>query len=159
MSKDKLNNLLSIEDYSDKKFFKGTKTTKRTEVAKDILENVDITGKIVDDKPESKHDAVVNKLHNICSIDEFTEKEFLKDNKPTKRTEVAKDVLLEKRKSKKHYDDEDDDDDECDCKKNKFKKNKKDEEDEEEKPKKGLTAAQKKLPKGLQDAILKKQGK
>lgn len=158
MSKEKLNNLLGIEEYSDKKFFKGAKSTKRTEVAKDILESADVTGKISNEKPKETHDVVYKKLHNICSIDEFTEKDVLKDSKPTKRTDVAKDVLQEKVKSKKRFDEDEEEDDECDCKKYKGKKGK-DEEDEDVKPKKGLTKAQRKLPEALQKSILKKQGK
>lgn len=144
MSKDKLNNLISMEDYSDKKFLKSAKPTKRTEVAKDILESVTLTGKEATEKSKDKQDTTVNKLNNLVCLADFTEKDVLKVNKPTKRTEVAKDVLQEKAKSKK--------DDDCDCETEDKKEDKKE-------PKKGLTAGQKKLPKALQDAILKKQGK
>jgi hypothetical protein len=130
--KDKLNNLLSIEEFSDKKVFKQSKPTKRTEVAKDVIE----------EKVESSQ---YNKYHNLISLDEFSEKDFMKTTKQTKRTEVGKDVLNEKKKKKEDCDDEEEKDDKKDSKK--------------EEPKKGLTPGQKKLPLALQKAILKRQGK
>jgi len=69
--------------------------------------------------------------------------------KQKKLPKALQDSIL-KKKGKKSEDKEEDKDDK--------KKDKKDEkEDKDEKGKKGLTAAQKKLPKALQDAILKKQ--
>ena len=69
--------------------------------------------------------------------------------KQKKLPKALQDAIL-KKKGKKSDDKEEDKDDK--------KKDKKDEkEDKDEKSKKGLTAAQKKLPKALQDAILKKQ--
>lgn len=174
MNDKKLNNLFSIEDYSDKKFFKKSTPTKRTEVAKDILESVETTGKNVNERPKSKEEVVFKKFNNIYSINDFTEKDIIKSNKPTKRTEVANDILQEKKKEeskkggltagqkklpkalqdailKKQGKKVDDD---CDC-----KKSKKDEEKKEDEPKKGLTPGQKKLPEALQKAILKRQNK
>ena len=177
MAKDKLNNLLGMDDYKEKDFFKSSKATKRTEVAKDILnedtgknvfsekikgkeeikskelhnlisldgfgekalpkknikatKRTDVgkdvlhenTGKdVFAEKPKSKEDVVYKKLHNLCCIDEFTEKEVMKDAKKTKRTDVAKDVLLEKRKAAKKpckCECDDDDDDEKETKKDK----------------------------------------
>lgn len=134
-----LHNLMSLDAYSEKEVEKDikpeTKKTKRTDVAKDVLEGKEYTGKdVFVEKPKSKDDVVDKKLHNLYGIDEFSEKEVMKDAKKTKRTDVAKDVLQEKKAEK------------CEkCEK-------------EEKPK-GLTAKQKKLPEHLQKAILKKQGK
>lgn len=133
MSKDKkLNNLLGMEDYTEKDIMKKSKTTKRTDVAKDVLEKVEVTGKDVfaEDKMKNKQEIANKKLNNLYSLDEYTEKETIKSAKKTKRTDVAKDVLQEG----------------CGCDK------------KEKKEKKGLSAKQKKLPKHLQDAILKKQG-
>lgn len=69
--------------------------------------------------------------------------------------EIKKGLELIKEGMKKHKKD-------CDCEKcshDHKKEDKKDKEDGEDKEAKGLTAAQKKLPKALQDAILAKQGK
>jgi len=135
----KLNNLLGMKQFSEKDFFKNTKATKRTDVAKDILEGKEYTGKdVFGEKPKSKDEIKLNSLNNLISLDEYTEKETMKDAKATKRTSVAKDILQEKAKAKK---------------KSEPKK------EEKEVKKSGLSAAQKKLPPALQAAILKRQKK
>ncbi len=131
MSKDmKLNNLLGIEEYSENDFNKKSKTTKRTEVAKDIFEKAEVTGKDVfsEDKLKNKQEIVNKKLNNLYSLDEYTEKDTLK-------------VANKLHEKKGHADG-------CSCGK----------EDKKE-PKVGLTAKQKKLPEALQKAILKRQNK
>lgn len=105
MSKDKkLNNLLGMEDYTEKDIMKKSKTTKRTDVAKDIFEKAEVTGKDVfsEDKMKNKQEIVTKSLNNLYSLDQYTEKTV----KKTKRTDVAKDVLQE----------------DCDCGKKKQKK-------------------------------------
>jgi hypothetical protein len=131
MKDKKLNNLLGMEDYSEKDLTKKAKVTKRTEVAKDVLEGKEFTGKDVfgEKSKEKAHAGIADhtglkKLNNLISLDQYTEKQALKDAKKTKRTDVAKDVLQEKKEEKK-----------------------------------GLTAKQKKLPEAIQKAILKKQCK
>ena len=160
-----LHNLISLDAFGEKALpKKNIKATKRTEVAKDVLEGKEYTGKdVFDEKPKSKEEVVYKKLNNLCCLDEFTEKEVLKDNKPTKRTGVAKDVLHEKKEEEKECTCkkctcDDDDDEEKEEKPKKGGKDKDDDDDEKEE-KSGLSAAQKKLPKALQDAILKKQKK
>jgi hypothetical protein len=97
MSKDKkLNNLLGMKDFSEGDFTKKTKTTKRTDVAKDILQ--ENTGKMPVEKPKTKDEVKKKELNNLISLDSYTETELLKDPKKTKRTEVAKDVIQEKAK-------------------------------------------------------------
>ena len=161
MSKDKkLNNLLGMKDFSENDFTKKTKTTKRTDVAKDILQ--ENTGKdAFTEKPKTKEEIVKKGLNNLISLDENTEKEVMTDAKKTKRTDVAKDVLQEKMKAKKEDDDCDYDDcgKDCKCHDKKGKKAEKEDDDEDDKGKSGLSAKQKKLPIGLQNAILKRQGK
>ena len=134
MAKDKkLNNLLDIKDFSEKELEQKKKSTKRTDVAKDILQEKSETGKdVFTEKPQKVEKMSKKDLNNLISFDDYSEKEVLKDVKKTKRTDVAKDVVQEKKKECKE---------ECD----------------EPKKKKGLTAGQKKLPKAMQDAILKKQ--
>ena len=133
-----LNNLISLDDFTQNIPDTSVKATKRTDVAKDIIKEEKETGKVVfSEKPKSHDEIIAKKLNNLISLDEFTEKEIFKDIKTTKRTDVAKDVLQEKKKK----DDECEEEKECD----------------EEKPKKGLSAKQKKLPEALQKAILKKQ--
>lgn len=97
MSKDKkLNNLLGMKDFSEGDFTKKTKTTKRTDVAKDILQ--ENTGKVPVEKPKTKDEVKKKDLNNLISLDNYTETEMLKDPKKTKRTDVAKDVIQEKAK-------------------------------------------------------------
>ena len=62
-------------------------------------------------------------------------------------------------KKSKKKEDSCEDDDSCDDKDKKSKKKKEDKDDDEEESTKGLTAKQKKLPIGLQKAILKRQKK
>jgi hypothetical protein len=138
MKDTKLNNLLGMEDYSEKELLKKAKATKRTEVAKDVL--MENTGKdvIATEKMKGKEIIVSKELNNLINLDDFTKSVPATDAKKTKRTEVAKDILEKKKAACCEDDDE--------------------EEEKEEKPK-GLTAAQKKLPEGLQKAILKRQKK
>ena len=143
MKDNKLNNLLDMKSFSEKEVFKASKQTKRTEVGKDVL--LENTGKdIFKEKAKSKEEHAFNKLNNLVCLDDFSADKYTKKSKPSKRTEVGKDILQEKKSEKKSKDDDCDDD--CD------------DDDEEEKPK-GLTAKQKKLPKALQQAILKRQNK
>ena len=137
MSKDKkLNNLLGMKDFSEKDLVQSRRATKRTDVAKDILNEE--TGKVVfSEKPKTKDEVKTKELNNLISLDQFSEDEVIKNIKKTKRTDVAKDVLQEKKKECKCKD-------ECEC------------EEKEEKPK-GLTAKQKKVPEAMQKAILKRQ--
>jgi hypothetical protein len=74
--------------------------------------------------------------------------------KQKKLPKALQDAILKKQGKKPKKDDEDEDE-----KEDKKKSKKEDKEEEDDKSKKGLTAAQKKLPKALQDAILKKQKK
>lgn len=166
MKDTKLNNLLGMEQYSEKDFVKKAKTTKRTEVAKDVLqenayvlgkevfgktkveiptgkgETVKVVGKeVLGDKLKGKEFHAAKGLNNLISLDDFTKSVPTTSAKATKRTDVAKDVLHEKKKVDKE------------------EKCKKECDEDDDEPKKGLTAKQKKLPKSFQDAILKKQGK
>ena len=169
-----LNNLISLDAFGEKALpDKKIKATKRTAVAKDVLEKSEYTGKdVFTEKPKSTEDVVYKKLHNLCCLDEFTEKEVLKDSKPTKRTDVAKDVLREKKEEEKECTckkctcDEDDDDEKPkkgkkgekeDEKPKKGKKGDKDNDDDADDDEKTLSAAEKKLPDGLKKAILKKK--
>ena len=155
----KLNNLLGMEQYSEADFTKKSKTTKRTDVAKDVLqENAYVVGKdVLGDHLKNKEVHAAKGLNNLISLEDFTKSVPSTKDTPTKRTGTAKDVLHEKVKTKKITDCDDDDDD-CAVKdKNKGKdkvKKMKDINDE-----KGLTAAQKRLPEGLRKSILKRQGK
>lgn len=148
----KLNNLLSIEEYSCDKFCKKSKVTKRTEIGKDILaeSNIEYSKdwvKNVDEKPKQKQIIVSNNYNNLISLDDFGSKELPKNvHKQTKRTEVGKDILLEKSKKSK---------DEKECKDKKECKD--DKEFKDDKKRVGLTPGQKKLPKALQDSILARQ--
>ena len=172
MKDNKLNNLLSIDDFTEKEIFKNAKVTKRTEVAKDIFESKEESGgKEITEKPKSKEEHVFGKLNNLCDLDNFTDKEFFKSSGPTKRTDVGKDILKEFKNIKADDDDDDDkyekkgkvvkklkdDDKDGKDKKGAIKKFSKDDDEKEEKT--GLSAAQKKLPTALQQAILKRQGK
>ena len=136
MKDTKLNNLIGIEDFSSK-MTKPAKATKRTDVAKDVLqENVYVVGKdVLSDKMKGKEVIKSKKLNNLVCLDDFSKETPKTSTKATKRTEVGKDIIQEKAKAKKEDDDEDD------------------------KAKKGLSAKQKKLPQAMQDYILKKQGK
>jgi hypothetical protein len=84
-------------------------------------------------------------MDNVYNFNEFlAEKKKINDEYQ---------AFLEKKANKKK-------DADADCEKKEEKEDKKEEkEEEEEEPKKGLTAKQKKLPEGLQKAILKRQGK
>jgi uncharacterized membrane protein len=95
MSKDKkLNNLLGMKDFSETELEQKRKATKRTDVAKDILQ--ENTGKnVFTEKPKTKEEVAKKGLNNLISLDQFSEGEVLKDAKKTKRTDVAKDVLRE----------------------------------------------------------------
>ena len=158
MSKDtKLNNLLGMEQFSENDFVKKAKPTKRTDVAKDVLqENAYVVGKdVLSDKLKSKEVHVTKGLNNLICLDDFTKEVPKTSTKSTKRTDVAKDVLLEKRKGRKDCDD--DEDDYCATKEKIRSKKGKDDDDKSER--KGLTAAQKKLPEALQKSILRRQGK
>ena len=152
MKDTKLNNLLGMEQYSDAEFMKKTKTTKRTDVAKDVLqENAYVLGKdVLGDKLKNKETHAAKGLNNLISLDDFTKEVPKTSAKGTKRTDVAKDILMEKKKAEF-------------MKAKKAEMKKKDEDDKkggkDEKGKTGLTAAQKKLPEAFQKAILKKQGK
>jgi hypothetical protein len=173
MKDNKLNNLLSIDDFTEKEIFKNSKVTKRTEVAKDIFESKEESGgKEITEKPKSKEEHTYGKLNNLCDLDNFTDKEFFKKYSPTKRTDVGKDILKEFKNIKDEDDDDDDekyekkgkvvkklkDDDKDDKdKKGAIKKVSKDDDEKEEKT--GLSAAQKKLPEGLQKAILNRKKK
>lgn len=177
----KLNNLLSIETFTENKFAKPAKSTKRTDVAKDVLqenayvvgkevfkgnpkvemptgkgETVKATGKdVLGDHLKNKETHAAKGLNNLISLDDFTKSMPTTKDSPTKRTGTAKDVLQEKVKTKKVTDDDDDDDDYVAKGKGKDKvKKMKDLNDD-----KGLTAAQKKLPEGLRKSLLKRQGK
>ena len=194
MAKDaKLNNLLGMKDFSEREFVKPTKTTKRTDVAKDVLESAYVLGKdVFGEKPKSHEEHTTSKgLNNLISLDNFTQKVPDTNAKPSKRTEVAKDILKENtgkdvfgEKAKSHdkieakdlanlisLDDFSKSAPDMNSKATKrtgvakdvLEKKKEeecDDDDHEDKPKKkGLSAGQKKLPKAMQDAILKKQKK
>ena len=93
----KINNLLDMKEFSEKEFMKDTKTTKRTDVAKDVIkENAYVLGKdVFNEKPKTKEDHVNKQLNNLISLDDFTKSVPSTDSKATKRTEVAKDVIKE----------------------------------------------------------------
>jgi hypothetical protein len=135
-----LNNLISLDNFSKNAPNMNSKSTKRTDVAKDVLESAYVLGKdVLHEKPKTHEDHTTSKgLNNLISLDDFTQKVPTTSAKSTKHTDVAKDIL-EKKKQK---------DEECDD----------DYEEEDDKPKKGLSAEQKKLPKHVQKMILKKQG-
>jgi hypothetical protein len=157
MKDTKLNNLISLEDFSGKMTVPA-KATKRTDVAKDVLkENAYVIGKdVLSDKLKAKEVIKSKELNNLISLDDFTKETPKTGAKSTKRTEVGKDILQEKMKAKK----EDCDDDCGKDFKYHTKKGKKDDDDEDDKAKTGLTAAQKrKLSPEMQAAILKRKGK
>ena len=137
-----LNNLISLEDFTKSVPARKDTPTKRTETAKDVLkEAAYVVGKdVLDGKLPNKEDHIKpgKGLNNLISLDDFTKSVPATKDKVTKRTETAKDVLLEKKKKEA-------------CKKE-------EEECDDEKPS-GLTVKQKRLPIGLQNAILKRQGK
>lgn len=172
MKEKKLNNLLGMENFqSVEKLNKKAKATKRTSVAKDVLqENAYVTGKkdaltkkkvevpsgkgttvkptgkeVLGNSFKNTEKHASKGLNNLMSMSDFTKNVPVTKNKLTKRTEVANDILHEKKDEKEEEKESDE--------------KKKVTEEEKEEPKKGLTAKQKKLPKGLQDAILKKQKK
>jgi hypothetical protein len=94
----KLNNLLGIEEMSaDKVLGKKAKPTKRTEVAKDVLqENAYVLGKdVLGGKLPNKEFHAAKGLNNLISLEDFTKSVPNTSAKPTKRTEVAKDVIKE----------------------------------------------------------------
>ena len=147
MKDKKLNNLLGMENFSSiEKINKKAKKTKRTEVAKDVLqEQAYVVGKdVTKGKLKNKETHITKGLNNLISLSDFTKNTPATKAKSTKRTDVAKDILNEKKKKEAE---------ECEDDKKKVKNKK------EDKEKSGLTAAQRKLPEGLQKAILKKQGK
>ena len=140
----KLNNLLGMEEMSAEKVLgKKNKPTKRTDVAKDVLaESAYVLGKdVLGSKLPNKEDHIAKGkgLNNLICIDDFTKSVPATGSKATKRTEVAKDVLLEKKKAKA--------------------KDEKEKTEKEDTGAKGLTAKQRKLPEAFQKAILKRQGK
>jgi len=99
-----LNNLISLEDFTKSVPTTSTKPTKRTEVAKDVLkENAYVLGKdVLGSRLPNKEDHIAKGkgLNNLICIDDFTKSVPATGSKATKRTEVAKDVLLEKKKAK-----------------------------------------------------------
>lgn len=123
----KLNNLLGMEQYSEADFTKKAKTTKRTDVAKDVLqenayvvgkevfkgnpkvemptgkgETVKVVGKeVLGDHLKNKETHAAKGLNNLISLDDFTKSVPTTKDSPTKRTGTAKDVLQEKVKTKK----------------------------------------------------------
>jgi len=159
MKDNKLNNLLSIDDFSEKEIFKSSKVTKRTDVAKDVLqENAYVEGKdILKDKMVGKDEIKSKELNNLICLCDFTKNAPNGTTKYTKRTDVAKDILKEFKNVKDIEDDDDDDDDKVIKKSKKCKDDCDDDKDNNKKS--GLSAAQKKLPKPLQDSILKKMKK
>lgn len=121
-----LNNLISLDDFT--KSVPDTKDTptKRTGTAKDVLkEAAYVLGKDVlngeklknEQKPSGTFSA--KGLNNLICMDDFTKEVPKTDAKATKRTSVAKDVLLEKEKKEakeaEKVEKKDDDDDDCDC--------------------------------------------
>jgi len=123
MKDSKLNNLLGMENYSEQEMNKKAKPTKRTEVAKDVLqENAYVLGKdVLGGKLPNKEDHTSKGLNNLISLDDFTKAVPSTNSKSTKRTETGKDVLQEKVKTKKITDCDDDDDDAEYCVKEKGK--------------------------------------
>ena len=114
MKDSKLNNLLGIEQFSEQEFLnKKAKTTKRTDVAKDVLqENAYVVGKdVLGGSLKNKETHAAKGLHNLICLDDFTKSVPSTSSKATKRTDVAKDVLLEKKKAKKVEKEDDDDND------------------------------------------------
>lgn len=159
MKDNKLNNLLSIDDFSEKEIFKSIKSTKRTDVAKDVLqENAYVVGKdVLKDKMIGKDEIKSKELNNLISLSDFTKEAPNGNSKYTKRTDVGKDIIREFKSVK--VDEDDDDDDDKEVKKGKKCKGKCDDDDTNDKGKNTLSAAQKKLPQALQDSILKKMKK
>ena len=95
MKDKKLNNLLSLDTFSEEKVLKKVKPTKRTEVAKDVL--MENTGKDVNaEKMKGKDVVAVKDLNNLISFSDFSKNEPSTSSKKTKRTDVAKDVLEKK---------------------------------------------------------------
>lgn len=112
-----LNNLISLEDFTKSVPVTSTKPTKRTEVAKDVIkEAAYVVGKdVLGGKLPNKEDHIKpgKGLNNLISIDDFTKSVPATKDKVTKRTETAKDVLLEKKKKVEKVEKEKDED--CDC--------------------------------------------
>lgn len=108
MKDTKLNNLLSMDNFSMDKLDKKAKVTKRTDVAKDVLqENAYVLGKdVLNDKLKGKETHAAKGLNNLISLEDFTKSVPATKAKSTKRTDVAKDIL-EKKKMKE--------DDDCCC--------------------------------------------
>ena len=138
-----LNNLICLDDFTKSVPDIKDTPTKRTGTAKDVLkEAAYVLGKDVLNgeklKNEQKPSGTFSSkgLNNLINLDDFTKNVPTTGSKATKRTEVAKDILLEKKKKEA-------------CKK----------EEEECEETSGLTAKQKKLPLSFQKAILKRQGK
>ena len=116
----KLNNLLGMEEMSaDKVLGKKAKTTKRTEVAKDVLaESAYVLGKdVLGGKLPNKEDHIKagKGLNNLISLEDFTKAVPATKDTPTKRTETAKDVLLEKKKKVEKVEKEEKKEEDCDC--------------------------------------------
>jgi hypothetical protein len=90
----KLNNLLGIDTFSLEKMNKPAKSTKRTDVAKDVLESV----KDKEEVKETKEVVISGKYNNLISLDDFCAKDLPKnDKKHSKRTETGKDIINEKK--------------------------------------------------------------
>jgi hypothetical protein len=101
----KLNNLLDMKDFSEKDVVKKAKTTKRTDVAKDVLqENAYVIGKdVLGDKLKNKEFHAAKGLNNLISLSDYSDK-VEKDasaKKHSKRTETGKDIINEKKSSAK----------------------------------------------------------
>lgn len=89
----KLNNLLGINTFSLEKMNKPSKSTKRTDVAKDVLESAKNK-----DVKETKQIIISGKYNNLISLDDFCAKDLPKnDKKHSKRTETGKDIINEKK--------------------------------------------------------------
>lgn len=101
----KLNNLLDMKNFSEKEMIKPAKTTKRTDVAKDVLqENAYVLGKdVLGDKLKNKEFHAAGGLNNLISLSDYTNKieADASAKKHTKRTETGKDIINEKKASDK----------------------------------------------------------
>lgn len=88
----KLNNLLGMDNFSLEKMNKPAKSTKRTDVAKDVLESVK------EEVKETKEVVISGKYNNLISLDDFCAKDLPKnDKKHSKRTETGKDIINERK--------------------------------------------------------------
>jgi len=97
MKDTKINNLLDMEQFSEKDIFKSNKTTKRTDVAKDVLqEHAYVVGKdVLGGSLKNKETHAARGLNNLICLDDFTKSVPSTSAKATKRTDVAKDVIQE----------------------------------------------------------------